>query len=98
LSIGVIFRILCERTYTFSHIKEAQMNINYQDTFLNTIRRENIPITIFLTSGFQIRCNLRAFDAYVLVVDVDGKQQMIFKHAISTIAPLKVALKIQNGE
>jgi len=70
------------------------MTLNYQDTFLNTIRKENIPITIFLTSGFQIRCYLRAFDTYVLVVDVEGKQQMIFKHAVSTIAPLKTALRL----
>jgi len=70
------------------------MTQNYQDNFLNTIRKENIPITIFLTSGFQIRCYLRAFDNYVLVVDVDGKQQMIFKHAVSTIAPIKTALRL----
>jgi len=70
------------------------MTQNYQDNFLNTIRKENIPITIFLTSGFQIRCSLRAFDTYVLVVDVDGKQQMIFKHAVSTIVPMKAALRL----
>jgi len=70
------------------------MTVNYQDTFLNTIRKENIPITIFLTSGFQIRCTLRAFDNYVFIVDVDGKQQMIFKHAVSTIAPAKTALRL----
>ena len=71
------------------------MTVNYQDNFLNTIRKENIPITIFLTSGFQIRCSLRAFDTYVLIVEVDGKQQMIFKHAVSTIAPLKAAIRMQ---
>ncbi|MCL2527537.1 MAG: RNA chaperone Hfq [Defluviitaleaceae bacterium] len=70
------------------------MQVNYQDTFLNTIRKDNIPITIFLTSGFQIRCILRAFDTYVLIVDVDGKQQMIFKHAVSTIAPVKTVIRI----
>jgi len=70
------------------------MTLNYQDNFLNTIRKEKIPITIFLTSGFQIRCNLRAFDTYVLIIDVDGRQQMIFKHAVSTIAPSKTALRL----
>jgi len=70
------------------------MSANYQDTFLNTVRRDNIPVTIFLTSGFQIRCTLRAFDTYVLVVDVEGKQQMIFKHAVSTIAPVKTVLRL----
>jgi len=73
-------------------------SLNYQDTFLNTVRKDNIPITIFLTSGFQIRCTLRAFDNFVLIIVVEGKQQMIFKHAISTIAPTKTVLKISSYE
>ncbi|MCL2570954.1 MAG: RNA chaperone Hfq [Defluviitaleaceae bacterium] len=72
------------------------MSINYQDTFLNTVRKENIPLTIFLTSGFQIRCTIRAFDNYVLIIEVDGKQQMIFKHAVSTIAPIKTVLRLDS--
>jgi host factor-I protein len=62
---------------------------NYQDTILGAARKENIPITVILSSGFQIRGSLRGFDNYVLVVESDGKQQMIYKHAISTVVPIK---------
>ena len=65
------------------------MTINYQDAFLSVVRKEKVSVTIFLTNGYQIRCTIRAYDNYVLMVDVDDKQQMIYKHAISTIAPLK---------
>lgn len=62
---------------------------NYQDTILSAVRRENIPVTVFLTSGFQIRGNIRAFDNYVIVVESEGKQQMVYKHAVSTVVPLR---------
>ena len=65
------------------------MSKNYQDTILSAVRRENIPVTVFLTSGFQLRGLIRAFDNYVIVLDTDGKQQMVYKHAISTIAPAR---------
>ena len=70
------------------------MASNYQDTFLSTVRKENIPLTIYLTSGFQIRCTVRAFDNFVVVVEVEGKQQMIYKHAISTLAPIRDVLNL----
>ena len=70
------------------------MASNYQDTFLSTVRKENIPLTIYLTSGFQIRCTIRAFDNFVVVVEVEGKQQMIYKHAISTLAPIRDVLNL----
>ena len=69
---------------------------NYQDIFLSTLRRDAIPLTIYLTSGFQIRGTIRAFDSYVIVVESDGKQQMIYKHAVSTIAPVKSVLNLPN--
>ena len=68
---------------------------NYQDAILSAARRENIPITVYLTSGFQIRGNIRAFDSYVIIVETDGKQQMVYKHAISTVVPLK-SISFQN--
>ena len=75
------------------------MSQNYQDALLGITRRENIPVTVFLTSGFQIRGTIRAFDNYVIIIESDGKQQMIYKHAISTIAPLKsVSLQNINNE
>jgi len=62
---------------------------NYQDQLLSAVRKENMPCTIYLTSGFQIRGVIKNFDAYVIILESDGKQQMIYKHAVSTIVPLK---------
>lgn len=73
------------------------MSKNYQDTILSTVRRESIPVTIFLTNGFQIRGNIRAFDNYVIIVDSEGKQQMVYKHAVSTIVPLKPVTELNNA-
>ena len=66
-----------------------QKTQNFQDTFLNQARRERIMVTVFLVNGFQLRGVVRGFDAFVVFVDSDGKQQMIYKHAISTIAPAR---------
>ena len=63
--------------------------INLQDTFLNQIRKENTPVTIFLVNGFQLKGSVKGFDNFTVVLDVEGKQQLIYKHAISTISPLK---------
>ena len=57
---------------------------NLQDTFLN-----KAPVTVFLTNGFQMRGEIRGFDNFVVMVESDGKQQMIYKHAISTITPAR---------
>ena len=62
---------------------------NLQDTFLNRARAERVPLTLFLMNGFQLRGVLRAFDNFTVVLDSDGKQQLIYKHAISTIAPVR---------
>ena len=62
---------------------------NLQDAFLNRARAGRVPVTLFLMNGFQLRGVLRAFDSYTVVIDSDGKQQLIYKHAISTIAPVR---------
>ena len=66
-----------------------KVNINLQDVFLNQVRKEHITITIFLVNGFQLKGMVRGFDNYTIVLDNDGKQQLVFKHAVSTIVPLK---------
>ena len=66
-----------------------QKTQNLQDTFLNQARRERVMVTVFLMNGFQLRGTVRGFDSFVVFVDSDGKQQMIYKHAISTIAPAR---------
>ncbi len=62
---------------------------NLQDLFLNQARRERLNVTLFLMNGFQLRGVIRGFDAFVVIVDSEGKQQMIYKHAISTVAPAR---------
>ena len=61
--------------------------INLQDTFLNRARKEKVPLTVFLTNGFQLRGVVRGFDTFIILFDCDGKQEMIYKHAISTVIP-----------
>lgn len=63
--------------------------VNLQDLFLNKARRENIGITIFLINGYQIKGTVKGFDNYTIVLDSEDKQQLIYKHAISTIIPNK---------
>ena len=64
-----------------------QKTPNYQDQFLAAARREKSVVTVFLMNGFQLKGVIRGFDSFVVMVESEGKQQMIFKHAISTIAP-----------
>ena len=62
---------------------------NLQDIFLLRARRDRIPVTMFLMNGFQMRGTITGFDAFVVVLDSEGRQQVIYKHAISTIAPMR---------
>ncbi len=63
--------------------------INLQDAILSEVRRDRVPVTLFLMNGFQLRGIITGFDSFVVVLVSDGKQQMIYKHAISTLAPIK---------
>ncbi len=64
-------------------------NINLQDVFLNQARKDKISLTIFLTNGFQFKGIVKGFDSYTVILECEGKQQLVFKHAISTIIPTK---------
>ena len=66
-----------------------QKKINLQDLFLLRARQDRVPVTLFLMNGFQIRGTITGYDPFVVVLDSDGRQQVIYKHAISTIAPIK---------
>ena len=61
--------------------------INLQDRMLSALRQQAQNITVFLTNGFQMRGIVRGFDSFVVILESDGKQQMIYKHAISTLIP-----------
>jgi len=71
--------------------------INLQDIFLNQARKDRIPVTIFLTNGFQFKGMVRGFDNFTVVLDSEGKQQLVYKHAISTIVPAK-PISFMNAE
>ena len=60
-----------------------------QEAILKECRRDHVPVTLFLMNGFQLRGIITGFDSFVVVLVSDGKQQMIYKHAISTLAPMK---------
>ena len=64
-----------------------QTKANLQDLFLLRARRDKLPVTMFLMNGFQLRGIITGYDSFVVVLVSDGKQQMIYKHAISTIVP-----------
>ena len=64
-------------------------SINLQDAILKEVRRDKVPDTLFLMNGFQLRGIVTGFDSFVVVLVSDGKQQMIYKHAISTLAPIR---------
>ena len=62
---------------------------NLQDLILNEVRREHMPVTLFLMNGFQLKCIVTGFDSFTVILSSEGRQQMIYKHAISTLVPLQ---------
>ncbi len=73
--------------------------INLQDVFLNQVRKDKTSILVYLTNGFQLKGIVRGFDNFIVILETDGKQQMIYKHAISTIIPSKeVQLMVEDRE
>ncbi len=61
--------------------------MNLQENLLNQLRKDKIIVTVFLTNGFQLKGLVRGFDNFIVLVETDDKQQIIYKHAISTIIP-----------
>ena len=70
-------------------------SMNLQEAILKECRKDKVPLTLFLMNGFQLRGIVTGFDSFVVVLVSDGKQQMIYKHAISTLAPIR-PLKAAN--
>lgn len=67
----------------------AGKGTNIQDFFLNVARKESVPVTLHLVNGFQIKGIVKSFDNFTIILDSMGKQQMIYKHAVSTITPAR---------
>ena len=72
-----------------------QTKSNLQEIFLTRARKQNSNVTVFLVNGFQLRGTVTGFDNFTVVLDSDGKQQVIYKHAISTIVP-QYAISLQE--
>ena len=75
-----------------------QKTNNLQEIFLTQLRRERRPVTMFLMNGFQMRGYVTGFDAFSVVLTSDGRQQVIYKHAISTIAPARNVTLWEDAE
>ena len=74
-----------------------QKTNNLQEIFLTRARKENVPVTMFLINGFQLRGTVTGFDCFTVVLDRDGRQNVIYKHAISTIAPQHPISLMEDG-
>jgi host factor-I protein len=72
--------------------------INLQDVFLNQVRKDNTMVTIFLTNGFQFKGAVKGFDNFTVILEIDGKQNLVYKHAISTIIPSKTVNMMDTEE
>ena len=70
---------------------------NLQDIFLTKARKQGVPLTVYLVNGFQMRGVITGFDSFVVILESDGKQQMLYKHAISTIVPI-AAIDLKGAE
>lgn len=68
----------------------SKSQINLQDTFLNQLRKENIPVILYLTSGVQLRGHVKGFDAFTVILEGQGKPpQLVYKHSIVSVAPMR---------
>jgi len=67
----------------------SKNQLNLQDAFLNQVRKERVPVTIYLVNGFQLKGVIKGFDNFTVIIEQEGRQQMVYKHAISTVAPLR---------
>lgn len=73
-------------------------NTSLQDDFLNQARKEKLPVTVYLINGFQLKGTVQSFDNFTLVLYGDGKQSLVYKHAISTIVPVKNVSFLDENE
>lgn len=74
--------------------KNTQSQNTIQDTFLNQIRKERSPVTIYLMSGVKLTGRVKSFDKYSLILEAGSQEQLIFKHAISTVS----AMSMRGGD
>ncbi|HEY3315528.1 MAG TPA: RNA chaperone Hfq [Bacillota bacterium] len=70
--------------------------INLQDAFLNQVRKDNVPITMYLVNGVQLKGMVKGFDNFTVILESDGKQSLVYKHAVSTITPARPISNFMN--
>jgi host factor-I protein len=76
----------------------SKSQINLQDSFLNQLRKENIPVILYLTSGVQLRGHVRGFDAFTVILEGQGKPpQLVYKHSIVSVAPQRHSATLLGG-
>lgn len=73
-------------------MNNTKQTANLQDMFLNNARKGSIAVTVYLTNGFQLKGNVKGFDNFIVMLVSEGKEMMVYKHAISTITPIKPVL------
>jgi host factor-I protein len=78
-------------------IMDSKPAQNIQDTFLNTVRKDKSPITIYLVSGVKLTGKIRSFDKYSVLLENNSQEQLIFKHAISTVVSGRVPSSTHEG-
>ena len=71
--------------------------MSLQDSFLSQVRAQKVPVNIYLMNGFQIKGTITGFDNFIIMLDNGEKQSLVFKHAVSTISPLK-AIQVFGDE
>jgi len=78
----------------------SKVVLNLQDQFLNQVRKENLPVTIFLVNGYQLKGIVKGFDNFTIaMMDSEGRQQLVYKHAISTVQPVRpVSMGLVEGD
>lgn len=70
--------------------------LNLQDMFLNQLRKEKTIVTVYLVNGFQLRGFVRGFDSFTIIIENEGKQNLVYKNAISTITPAKAVKLLED--
>ena len=74
-----------------------RVTILLQDAYLTQIRKERIPVTIHLVNGFQLKGFIKGFDNFIILLENEGKQMMLYKHAVSTVTPARQVVLSSNN-
>ncbi|HHY39049.1 MAG TPA: RNA chaperone Hfq [Clostridia bacterium] len=72
----------------------SKTQVNLQDVFLNLLRKDGTPLTIYLINGFQLKGIVKAFDNFTVLLEGEGKQMLVYKHAISTVSPMRSVVNL----